>query len=157
MQIVQGTINDRKVLYFDIKDNLNEIEKIELESWGTYVIADDVSHPLLVRYAEMAIDKNLLYMSATGKVGSEIDDLFDSLIVQRENEGMNLPIWYRDKDDVLMTTWHDDFEEGYWFITSVARYEDFPIKAVVVVNFTQISRFEEIQDLTVRIRSGQFP
>ena len=157
MQIVQGTINDRKVLYFDIDDSLNEIERIELESWVTYVIADDVSHPLLNRYAEMAIDKNLLYMSATGKAGSEIDDLFDSLIVQREIEGMKLPMWFRDKDDVLMTTWHDDFEEGYWFITSVAQYEDFPIKSVVVVNFSRISRFGEIQVLTERIRSGQFP
>jgi hypothetical protein len=154
---VQGTINDREILYIDIKDSITEFEQMDLNSWVCYVIADDISHPFLNLFAECSISKNLLYMAATGKACSEVDDLFDMEIVNRKIEGLKMPDWYQCEDDVLLTTWNQSLSEGFWFLTTTARYDDHPIKTVLVANFTEVDFFEEIQFLTNNIRAGWIP
>ncbi len=154
---VQGTISDRHILYLDIDDDLNEFGQIELHSWVTFIIADDIDHPLLERFAELSIDKNLIYMAATGNACSQVDDLFDNVILRRELNGQQLPDWFKSEDDVLMTTWHHDFAEAFWYLTTAAHYGNIPIHTVFVANFTAVNRFDEIQDLTNKIKAGWLP
>ena len=157
MTPVLGTINDREILYLDLHDNPQEFEQMELNAWVAYVIADQIDHPLLESFAEQSIDKNVRYMAATGKAGSQVDDLFDMVMVNRAIEGRKMPDWFRSTDDVLLTTWHHDRSEGFWFLATTARYENIPIHMVLVANFTGTSLLEEFQNLTHKIRAGWLP
>src|SRR4051812_8215957 len=125
MQLLEK-VNNRHVIYYDAHKNLDEFNATELNNWLAFVIADDYKHPLLLPFAETSINKSILYMCATGKAGSQIDDLFDFVMLERTTNNEQMPAWYLTEDDVLMTTWHDDFDEGFWFATTLASYESFP-------------------------------
>ena len=139
----------------NVKENLAELAQAPLANWVLYVIADDAQLPVLDAFVELCINKNVLYVCATGAACSEIDDLFDWNMVLREKEA--LPSWYKGEEDVLMTTWHHNFEDGFWFVTTVATYGDHPIDMVLVVNLTGSDDLPRILDLTNRIRNGWLP
>lgn len=127
---------NRSILYLEIKQDLEELKGTHLKNWVLFVIEDNYHNPILDHFADLCIDKDVLCVCAAGKACSEIDDLFDLRMVIRELDGGKMPSWYQSKDDVLMTTWHHDFEEGFSFVTNAAYYENFTIDTVLVVNLT---------------------
>jgi hypothetical protein len=56
-----------------------------------------------------------------------------------------------------MTSWHQDFSEGFWFALTTANYENLPIETVVVANLTRDSYLPTIQRLTKQIAEGWLP
>lgn len=68
-----------------------------------------------------------------------------------------LPTWHQSDDDVLMTSWHRDFEEGFWFALTTANYGNLPIETVVVANMTGNNYLPTIQRLTKQIADGWLP
>jgi hypothetical protein len=122
-----------------------------------FVIEDNIHNPVLAQFADLCIDKYVLYVCAAGKACSEVDDLFDFKMVDREQAGGKLPSWYQSDDDVLMTSWHHDFDEGFWFALTTANYENLPIEKVVVENLTSDSYLPKIQRLTEKIAEGWLP
>jgi len=157
MVLLSEKINNRRILYFDIKDNLEDFKNSELTNWVVFVIADDINTSILNPFAEMCIDKNVLYMNASGKACSEVDDVFDLIMVLRKEVDGKLPKWMVLEDDVLMTAWDYNVEEGFWFITMAANYDNHPIDTVLVANFTNENYLPQIQDLTAKISSGWMP
>jgi hypothetical protein len=157
MHQIPGTINNRKILYLDIIDDLKEFESLPLQNWALLIIADSTDFEQLHSFAELSIDKDVLYVSAAGAAASQIDDLFDMAMVMRTIEESKLPSWYKSEDDVLMTTWHSDIENGLWFITNAAHYEDHLINTVVVANWTGEDLLPRITDLVNRIIEGWLP
>lgn len=157
MTTIPETLMNRRILYLDIRQDLQEFERAELGNWILFVIEDNIWNPILRKFAEMCLDKEVLYVCAAGKACSEIDDLFDFTMVDRLMDGGKLPSWYQSDDDVLMTSWHHNFEEGFWFAATVANYEDFPIETVLVVNLTSDDYLPIIQDLSEKIAGGWLP
>lgn len=157
MILVSPIINDRKILYLQLKDNLEDLKSAALTNWIVFVIADDINLPILEKLADMCIDNDVLYMCATGKVCSQVDDLFDMNMVMRDIEGRPKPSWYKVDNDVLMTTWHYDFDEGFWFCSTQANYEGYKIDTVLVANLTEIDYLPKIQELTKLIAEGWHP
>ncbi|HET6996812.1 MAG TPA: hypothetical protein VFI06_17585 [Chitinophagaceae bacterium] len=152
-----GTINNRQILYIDVVDH-PDINKIShLENWILFIIENNVDNPVLRPFLELCIDRDVLYVCTAGAAGSEVDDLADLLMVIRKLKGKYLPSWLKSDDDVLMTTWHDDFEEGFWFAAQVARYEDHPIQNVLVANLSRQTQLNRIQGLIKRINEGWLP
>lgn len=157
MITIPEIINERTILYLDIQQDLKEFESADLKNWVLFVIEDDADNPVHEQFAEICIDKEVLYVCAAGKACSEMDDLFDMTMVMRMIEGRRIPSWYQSDDDVLMTTWHHNFEEGFWFVTSVASYEEMFIDTVLVVNLTAVDYLPVIRDLTKKIAKGWLP
>ena len=149
MTLIPDTVNNRQILYLEIKDDLQELQEIDLQNWVLFVIEDDAENPILSSFAELCIDKELLYMTAVGKACSKIDDLFDEAMVAREAEGGEMPSWMIFHDDVLMTSWDENFNEGFWFITT--------IDTVVVANMTSTNYLPIIEDLSKKISNGWLP
>ena len=87
----------------------------------------------------------------------EVDDVFDLIMVLRKEVDGKLPKWMVLEDDVLMTAWDYNVEEGFWFITMAANYDNHPIDTVLVANFTNENYLPQIQDLTAKISSGRMP
>ena len=78
-------------------------------------------------------------------------------MLELELAAAKLPSWYLSEEDVLMTVWDSDFHEGFWFITSVATYEDWPIETVLVANLTDKNYLPKIQELAKQINGGWLP
>ena len=140
-----------------IQESLEELKAYKLSNWVLFVIGDNIHNPVLGEFAQVCIDKNVLYVCAAGRAGTGMDDLFDMEMVLREIEGRQMPAWYRSKDDILMTSWHHDLDEGFWFCTSLTSYEDHPIDTVLVVNLTAADYLPRIEDLALRIVNGWQP
>jgi hypothetical protein len=157
MTVLSKTINNRNILYLDIKDDLQEFEGLDLKNWVLFIIEDNIKNPILRRFADLSIDKGVLYVCAVGKACNEIDDLFDFSMVGRKQTGGKLPSWYQSEDDVLMTSWHHNFEEGFWFATTTANYEHLSIGTVLVINLTNDNYLPIIKSLTKRIIEGWLP
>jgi len=157
MTKVLGTINNRQILYLDVEDNVDEFALMPLKNWILFIIEDDDRNPILYSFADLCIDKEVLYVCATGKACSEVDDLFDMIMVMREIEGQKLPSWFKTDEDVLMTSWHHDFNEGFWFATTLASYENFTIDSVLAANLTKQNYLPQIQDLVRKINEGWLP
>jgi hypothetical protein len=157
MQLIPYKINKRRIFYMDIKDGLQELYTAEPGNWAVLVIEDDISNPVLIPFAELCIDKSVIYMMASGKAFSEVDDLFDQLMVLRRLDGRQLPYWYTSEEDVLMTAWDDNLEEAFWFIVSAAYYEEYSIETVVVANLTSRNYLNEIEELARKISIGWLP
>src|SRR4030095_9126762 len=157
MILIPEIINGRKILDIDIKDDLQELAGAKLNNWVLFVIEDDATNSILWPFAELCIDKEVLYMTAVGKACSKIDDLFDEVFLARQLEGRKLPSWKVSPEDVLMTSWDDVFESGFWFITTVAYYEEWPIDTVLVANMTSDKYLPAIEDLAKKINHGWLP
>ena len=151
MIILPGKINNRNILYLQIGKDLGELETTNLTNWVVLVIEDNINNPILETFANSCIDKNVLYIHATGKACDEIEDLFDLEIILRQVKGEKLPIWMISEDDVLMTSWDYNFEDAFWFITKAAYYGDNIINTVLVANLTDEDLLEKIQALIKKI------
>lgn len=157
MTTISETIKDRKVVYLNIQQDLQEFETADFKNWVLFMIEDNIHNPILGQFADLCIDKDVLYVCAAGKACSEVDDMFDFKMVDRAQVGGKLPSWHRSDDDVLMTSWHRDFDEGFWFALTTANYENLLIQTVVVANLTGDNYLPTIQRLTEKISEGWLP
>ena len=157
MTSIPETINDRNILYIDIQENLGEFEAADFKNWVLFVIEDNIQNRMLGQFADLCIDRDVVYVCAAGKACSEVDDLFDFKMLNREMTGRKLPSWYQSDDDVLMTSWHRNFEEGFWFALMTASYNNLLIETVVVANLTGINHLPMIRELTKKILKGWLP
>lgn len=155
MPLIPQTINNRQVLY--INSDLTDLWNLQLKNWVLFLIEDNPDNAVLWPLANLCIEKDLLYMAAVGKAGSDVDDLFDMAMVMRKEKGERLPAWYISEEDVLMTTWHSDFNEGFWFITNVANYENHTIDKVLVINLTKEDYLPKVAKLSADINDGWLP
>lgn len=154
MIVIPETINDRNILYLDIRQDLQQLEALVLKNWVLFVIADNIDNPTLGQFADMCIDKNVLYVCAAGKACSEVDDLFDFKMLARQMTDGKFPSWYQSDDDVVMTSWHRDFAVSFWFALTTANYENTPIETVIVADLTGDNYLPTIQRLTKQIAEG---
>lgn len=113
MIVISETINNRKILYLDIQQALQQLQAADLKNWLLFVIEDKIHNPVLGKFADLCIDKDVLYVCAAGKACSEVDDLFDFKMVDRKMADGKLPSWYQSDDDVLMTSWHHDLKKDF--------------------------------------------
>jgi hypothetical protein len=56
-----------------------------------------------------------------------------------------------------MTTWHTDFDEGFWFATSVANNDEQEITRVVCLNLTETNLEPTLAELIQRLNTGWIP
>ena len=156
MLVFPDKVNNREILYSNIAKNKVDFSKTDLKNWVVLVIEDDIKNTSLQAFENFCIEKNVLYMHATGKACCEVDDLFDWISIQRQEQG-KFPSWMIADKDVLMTSWDYNLEEAFWFITTAANYDNHVIGTVLVANMTSTSYTSLIQELITRINSGWLP
>jgi len=92
-----------------------------------------------------------------GEACSEIDDAFDFAIVDGKLASLNRDLTQDDFRDSPMTTWHDDFDEGFWFSVTTAYHEEQLIDKIVVANLTEKNYKFRIKELVAKIQAGWLP
>lgn len=157
MTLKLGHINNRAIEYLDINDDMSNLTSIVLNNWVLFAIADKEQMPILNKFAEICLDSNVLYVCGAGELASEIDTEFDSAIVNRM---IDIGEWPNNSDafeDTAMTTFHSDFDEGFWFATFVAAHPTIIIERVLVANLTQHDYSNRIIELIEKINFGWLP
>ena len=152
-----GSINNREIFYCDIRNDFSEIESFPSKNWLLFAIADRDQLGGLSSFAEKCLDRDVLYICGAGEACSEIDDAFDFVMVDRKLASLNRDLTQDDFHDSPMTTWHHDFDEGFWFSVAAAYHEKELIDKVVVANLTAKNYEFRIKELLEKIRAGWLP
>jgi hypothetical protein len=140
-----------------MEGDLSKILEFPDKNWLLFAIADKDQQGILYTFAEKCLDSGVLYVCGAGEACGEIENAFDLAEVDRKLVHLKRDLKQDDFDDPLMTTRHDDFDEGFWFSATVAHHALEPINKIVVANLT-VNNYEFIiKDLVVRLNSGWLP
>jgi len=148
-----GNVREKVILYQRHDTSIDWSREMPTENWLLMAIADNKPSTVLDEIARKSIDKDVCYVCCLGNQGEELHDTFDENIVIREVgiEKAHLP------DFDIMTTWHNDFEEGVWFAIFLARDEEQEISTVLCLDAGKESSEEEIAELIKKINEGWVP
>ncbi len=156
-----GEHNDRQILYLNVRTDLQWFEKLPLSNWLAFTIADETDKDLLYDMTAKCLDRNVLYTCSVGELASEAEDYFDEEIVWKQVQIEELTGKPQDYETSPMTTFHRNFDEGFWFAIQVAcatSYDkDIPINIVVCIDLTGQGMENYITELLGKIKIGWLP
>lgn len=147
-----GIVNDRQVFYFDKVQYSAIVDLLPKTDWVLFAIADNEQISMLDRLSKFCLDNGVLYICGAGEAASRIDDAFDLEVVDRKIAAED-----ENYSDVPMTTWHNNFDEGFWFAATLAYHETLLIDTVVCMNLTEKDYQSRIADLISKINGGWLP
>ncbi|WNJ17138.1 hypothetical protein [Pontibacter sp. G13] len=139
-------INNRKVSIVSYSTEANWIGPIPNENWLCILVDNDKHRRYVEDVNAKILDHNVSYVCAVGDQCERNHDLLDEEILIREVEKRYLPSFH------IMTTWHDDFEEGIWFAFNTAFHENVDIRNVLIIDMTEGKDTERIIRYLERIR-----
>ena len=110
---------------------------------------------------DKCLDKDACYICSTGQLASQTEDYFDEEIVWREVQKESVTGKPQDYDMAPMTSFHRNFDEGFWFATTLARQivkEEYVISNQVVCIDCTVQRVRRhLVKLIENINSGWLP
>ena len=155
-----GELNDRQIFYTNVRTDSDWFDKLPSANWLALTIADTQDKDLLNDTVIKCIDKNVLYTCSLGQLASETEDYFDEEIVWRQVQIEEQTGIAQDNEPTPMTSFHRNFDEGFWFATTVAKattHEDhIPIETVICVDMTQQGVRKYLLELVDKIKKAGF-
>lgn len=156
-----GELNDRQIFYINVRGDLHWFDKLPSSNWLVFTIADTADKELLNDTTKKCLDSNVLYTCSVGQLGSDTEDYFDEEIVWRQVQIEERTGKPQDYETSPMTTFHRNFDEGFWFATTVANataYDKYiPIDTVVCVDMTERGVRKYLIELIDKIKSSWLP
>ncbi len=158
---ILGNINDRQIIYFNIRVENSWHSQLPLNNWIAFTIADKEDEYLLNDTIIKCLDNGVSYTCSTGQLGSKTEDYFDQEIAWRETQKEERTGEPADFDKTPMTTFHRKFGEGFWFATTLAyatiNDEYLITDKVVCIDFTKQGVESQIKSLIEKINNGWLP
>jgi hypothetical protein len=158
---VLGKINNRQILYCNIRIDNNWVSQLPQKNWIAFTIADNEDKDLLNEITFKCLDNGVCYTCSTGQLGSDTEDYFDQEIAWRETQKEEKTGEPADFDKTPMTSFHKSLKEGFWFATTVAyatiNDEYLETNEVVCIDFTKHKVENEIAILIDQINNGWLP
>lgn len=153
-----GLVNStgRQVFYLSTNSS-NWQEQLPKESWLVTPIADQTNRDLFDSVVKKCLDNEVIYVCTLGKECEKFHDLFDDEILIRKifsGQPYGKP---DDFNDTPMTTWHNNFEEGFWFAISSAFEDGKDINKVVCLDLTENGYLKKLQKLLHQTNEGWLP
>lgn len=156
-----GQIGERQIFYCNIRSDQNWFNKITFENWIAFTIADVEDRQLLNDMTAHCLDKGVCYTCSAGELCSDTEDYFDQEIVCRQIQQEAATGKPQDYESTPMTSLHRNFEEGFWFATTLARQiineEYVTSKQVVCIDCTNRKVRRHLTLLIKKINSGWLP
>ncbi len=126
----------RQVYYLNIHDSSNWVESLPLENWLGVIICEDAESTLFDKVSSACLANSISYACFLGQNGEKLHDRFDELICELKIKRSESIENHDNFDDEPITTWHDEFNEAFWFALKAAVHPVFEIKAVVVIDIS---------------------
>jgi hypothetical protein len=146
------TINNREIIVVRYTTEGNWIKNIPLSNWLCILVDNNRRRTYLDEAIAKIINNDVCYVCSVGQSCEKTHDLIDEEIVFREVdiEKRHLP------NHLIITTWHKDFDEGFWFAIFAAHHDEVVIEKIVVLDMTdgnEAIRFDKL--LTNLKENGQ--
>jgi hypothetical protein len=156
-----GQLNQRQILYINVRGDLSWFDKLPTSNWLAFTIADTSDKYLLNDTTKKCLDNNVLYTCSAGQLASLTEDYFDEEIVWRQVHIEEKTGKSQDYETSPMTSFHKNFDEGFWFAATVANAiaHDMYIQIdiVVCVDMTQRGVKKYLIELIDKIKSSWLP
>jgi hypothetical protein len=152
-----GQINNRRILYINVRSDPNWPDKLPFDTWVVFTIADEQDEALLIDAVPKCLDKQVTYTCSARQLAGLGEHLFDIEIVNRaiaEEDKTGKP---HDYETSPLTTMHQNFSEGFWFATTLAFDGYKEINTVVCLDFTTKGVKRHLVELIKKINVGWLP
>jgi len=143
-----GKIKHRKIYYLQIRNNQNWKSELPSKDWIAFTIANLEDEELIATSAKILFEKNVSYTCSAGEFGTQTEDYIDEEISWME---IVEPI------EFVMTTSHKNFNEGFWFATTVAKKENYDLDKIVCLDFTKKKVKRYLKKLIEKINNNWIP
>lgn len=144
-------INDRKYKIIQYSTKENWTNELPNDNWLCIIVSNETERKYLDELNEKIILRNVCYVCTFGKQCEEVHDILDENIGIREVEIENnyLP------NHLIVTTWHHDFEEGFWFAFNAAFNEEKEIDEVIIIDMTNGKEIPRIKETLEKIERNE--
>ena len=150
-----GQIGPRKIYYLSIRNQPNWMACLPQQNWVAFTIAHEEDAALVPEMVEACLDQNVSYTCSTGSYAHTTEDFFDeSAVIRTVEYEMRTK---ETSDDYLMTTAHRNFEEGFWFATTLAYDDRYEIDQVVCLDLTKRGTKGHLTALVLQLNEGWLP
>ena len=118
------TINGREVIAINYSTEANWLKDIPKKKWLCILVNNNRERRYLEEIISKIVDHDVCYVCTVGEGCELTHDLVDEEISfkEAEIENRHLP------KHLIITTWHQDFQEGFWFAFHAARHEEVEIE-----------------------------
>lgn len=137
------TLNGRELIFVSYSTGRNWASELPKSNWLCILVDNDRKRNYIDEVISKIINNDVCWISTVGRTCQINHDFIDEEIVFRQVEIENL---YLPKHDIL-TTWHQEFEEGIWFSFFAANHKDISIDKVVILDMTDGQEKERIMRL----------
>lgn len=156
-----GQIRDRKIYYCNLRFDSNSLTSVPFNNWIAFTIVDEADEDMIDSLTKKCLDQGTCYICSAGKLATLMEDYFDEEIVMRTIAKKENTEEFQDYEDAPMTSSHKNFDEGFWFATTVARqivYDKHVTSAeVVCVDCTSRHVRQYLIDLIHKINENWLP
>lgn len=156
-----GQVGERQIFYCHIRSDEKWFDSISFDNWVAFTIADNDDKQFLHDMAVRCIDKGVCYSCSAGQLASLTEDYFDEEIVWRQVQHEERTGEQQDYEATPMTSFHKNFDEGFWFAVTVAKQiiNDVYVTShqVVCIDCTQLKVRKHLLNLIDKINNGWLP
>ena len=156
-----GQIGKRKIYYCNVRSDESWFDKICFDNWIAFTIVDENDRQLLKDMTAHCLDKGVCYTCSSGQLASLTEDYFDEEIVDREIERSAKKGKPEDYESTPMTSFHKNFDEGFWFAATTANQTVNDIytisNEVVCIDCTKERKLGHLINLVDKINDGWLP
>ena len=152
-----GRIERRRIYYLQIRNNWEWKKYLPKKDWAAFTIANKEDEELVPSMVKTCFDKNVSYTCSAGEYAQMTEAFFDEEIAWR---GVDFELKTKKETDFessLISTTHENIEEGFWFATTVAKEVKFEIEIVVCLDLTKKKIKNHLIDLIQKINNGWLP
>ncbi|WP_258104488.1 hypothetical protein [Marinoscillum sp. MHG1-6] len=147
-------VNGRNVKFVEFDTSTNWASALPTSNWLVIILTKSKNKQFFGEIIKKSIDRNVSYICSIGEQQDIVHDMADEEIVYRDVdiEHYHLP------EHRIITTGHQDFEEGIWFGLFSANNDECEINDVVIINVTNDKSYGQLTlDLISKIDSGYIP
>lgn len=141
-------LNDRRIRFAEYSTARNWYDQLPNKDWLCVLVVNDKPRRYIDEVISKILAKDVAYVCTIGEQCELVHDLIDEEISYREVEIYDN---YLPKHQI-MTTWHDNFEDGIWFAIYAALNEEVEIKEIILLDMTNGSEIQRIEATLNKIR-----
>jgi len=139
-------INGREIRLIEYSTERNWSAQLPRREWLCVLLSHDQHCRYLDEVFNKLIFQDVCYVCTIGKQCELAHDLLDEEINYREVEE---PAPYLPKHHI-MTTWHQELEEGLWFAIYAAHHETVSLRQIVILDMTGGMELPQVKHFLTR-------
>jgi hypothetical protein len=152
-----GISNGRKLLYLDGLVQEHWENFLPRSKWVALPIFDTPDKTQAERIARACLDHNAVYICTLGSSCEMLHDWIDETKVMDTVNAELMGLSLENDSLPIMTTWHDDFDEGVWSALVAHDVTNTRVDTIVCIDMSENGQAERLTSLIEAINSGWLP